>query len=119
MAVSDVVALFMIVAGAFFMFVASVGIIRLPDFFTRIHAMGKGDTLGIMLILLGLCVYEGLTLVSAKLVMALIFVGLTNPVASHALARAALRYGLKPEFGSKKPAAAPSTEGGKQDVLGA
>lgn len=111
MGMTDVIALCMIIAGAFFMFVASVGIIRLPDFFTRIHAMGKGDTLGIMLILLGLCVHEGLTLVSAKLVVALIFVGLTNPVASHALARAALRYGLKPEFGRKGPDTLSSTKG--------
>jgi multicomponent Na+:H+ antiporter subunit G len=98
MPVHDVLALLMVSVGVFFMFVASVGIIRLPDFYTRIHAMGKGDTFGIMLILLGLCVHEGFTLVSAKLVLALVFVGVTNPVASHALARAALRQGLKPLF---------------------
>lgn len=92
----DIVAVVMIMGGAFFLLVASIGIVRFPDFYTRIHAMGKGDTLGIILILLGLCLYEGLTLNSAKLMIALVFVALTNPVATHALARAALRYGLKP-----------------------
>ena len=92
----DIAAVLMILAGAFFLLVASIGIVRFPDFYTRIHAMGKGDTLGIILILLGLCAYEGFTLNSAKLLIALVFVGLTNPVATHALARAALRYGLKP-----------------------
>lgn len=101
MELREILCVLLLVAGAFFMLVASIGIIRLPDFFTRIHAMGKGDTMGIMLILLGLCVYEGFTLTSAKLLLALMFVGLTNPMASHALARAALRYGLTPLFGKK------------------
>lgn len=92
----DGVAVAMMFAGAFFLAVAAVGIVRFPDFYTRIHAMGKGDTLGIILVLSGLCVYEGFTLVSAKLLIALVFVALTNPVATHALARSALRYGLKP-----------------------
>jgi multicomponent Na+:H+ antiporter subunit G len=96
MDVWDYVAGSMIVSGVFFLLVASVGIIRLPDFYSRMHAMGKGDTLGVMLILFGLSVYEGLTLNAAKLMLALVFVGLTNPVASHALARAALRYGITP-----------------------
>lgn len=94
----DIVAVLMILAGAFFLLVASIGIVRFPDFFTRIHAMGKGDTLGIILILLGLCVHEGFTLNSAKLLIALVFVALTNPVATHALARSALWYGLKPKL---------------------
>lgn len=94
----NVVAVAMMSAGAFFLLVAGIGIVRFPDFYTRIHAMGKGDTLGIILVLLGLCVYEGFTLVSAKLLLALVFVALTNPVATHALARSALRYGLKPKL---------------------
>ncbi len=92
----DGVAVAMMLAGAFFLLVAGIGIVRFPDFYTRIHAMGKGDTLGIILVLLGLWVYEGFTLVGVKLLLALVFVALTNPVATHALARSALRYGLKP-----------------------
>lgn len=99
----DIVAVLMISAGAFFLLIASIGIVRLSDYYSRVHAMGSGDTLGIILILLGLCVYEGFTLISAKLLVALVFVGLTNPVASHALARAALRYGLKPILKKDQP----------------
>ena len=96
MGVWDVIALCFIFAGAFFLLVASIGIVRLPDVYTRMHAMGKGDTLGIMLSLFGLSIYEGFTLNAAKLLIVLVFVALTNPVATHALARAAYRYGIKP-----------------------
>ncbi len=113
---SDMIAVLMILGGAFFLLVASIGIVRFPDFYTRLHAMGKGDTLGIILILLGLCVYEGFTLNSAKLLIALVFVGLTNPVATHALARAALRYGLKPLLKLDQEEKKPSTTS-KSDAL--
>lgn len=113
---SDIIAVLMILGGAFFLLVASIGIVRFPDFYTRLHAMGKGDTLGIILILLGLCVYEGFTLNSAKLLLALVFVGLTNPVATHALARAALRYGLKPLLKLDQKEKEPSTTS-KSDAL--
>lgn len=98
MTFQDVVSLLFISAGAFFLLVGSIGIVRLPDFFSRTHATGKSDTLGIMLVLGGLAVFEGLTLNSAKLLIGIVFVGLANPVGSHALAKAALRYGLKPWF---------------------
>lgn len=111
----DIVSVVMMLAGAFFLLVAGIGIVRFPDFYTRIHAMGKGDTLGIILVLLGLCVYEGFTLVSAKLLLALVFVALTNPVATHALARSALRYGLKPMLKEEWEAVQSS---GKPDALG-
>lgn len=111
----DIVAVVMMLAGAFFLLVAGIGIVRFPDFYTRIHAMGKGDTLGIILVLLGLCVYEGFTLVSAKLLLALVFVALTNPVATHALARSALRYGLKPMLQEEWETVQSS---GKPDALG-
>lgn len=96
MELREIISIALLLAGAFFLLVASVGIIRLPDFFTRIHAVGKGDTLGILLSLGGLCMYEGWTLNTAKLLLAFLFVSITNPVASHALARAAIRFGLKP-----------------------
>ncbi len=84
------------VGGVFFMLVGSIGILRMPDFFTRAHAAGKIDTLGIMLFIAGMIVYEGLTLVSAKLALVSIFVALTSPVATHQMTRRALAYGLKP-----------------------
>ena len=94
--VHEIISAVMICLGAFFLFVGGLGIIRLPDFYTRSHAISKSDTLGIMMILAGLAVYEGLTLNSLKLVIAIIFVAIANPAGTHALARAGFRYGLRP-----------------------
>lgn len=80
------------------MLVGSIGLLRLPDFFSRSHATGKTDTLGILLVLFGLMIYEGFTINSAKMLIILAFVGLTNPTATHALARAAFHFGVKPRF---------------------
>jgi len=84
--------------GAFFMLIGSIGVIRLPDFFTRSHATSKSDTLGIMLIVVGLICHEGLVLNSLKLMIIFVFIALANPVGSHALARAAFKFGIKPWF---------------------
>ena len=94
----NIITIILVVSGAFFMFVGSFGIIRLPDFYSRTHAIGKSDTLGIMLVLAGLMVYEGLTPNSVKLAVAIVFVMLSNPTGSHAMARAAFNHGLKPWF---------------------
>ena len=101
------VAILLILFGALLMFTGSLGLLRLPDFFCRTHASSKVDTLGIMVLLAGLAVHEGFTLTTAKLAIAIAFIGLTNPVAAHALARAALQIGVKPWL-SKRPA--PSKE---------
>lgn len=89
--------------GAFFMLVGSIGLIRLPDFYSRTHATSKSDTLGVMLVVFGLILYEGFTVNSAKLLIILVFVALTNPTAAHALGRAAFLFRLKPLLGKKKP----------------
>ncbi len=96
-------AIVLIVSGLVLMFTGSLGILRLPDFYCRAHASGKADTLGIMILLAGIAIYDGLTLTSAKLLMGVFFIGLTNPVPVHALARAALRLGLKPWFPGPAP----------------
>lgn len=82
--------------GLVFMFLGSLGILRLPDFFSRTHAASKVDTVGIMVVLMGIAVLEGLTINSAKIGLAIVFLTLTNPAAAHALARAAVRHGFKP-----------------------
>jgi multicomponent Na+:H+ antiporter subunit G len=102
MSLFDWLAIGFILGGVFFLMVGSIGLIRLPDFYSRSHATGKSDTLGIMLVIFGLILYEGLTLNSAKLLVILTFVALTNPTATHALARAAFLFGLKPRFYGKK-----------------
>ena len=94
--ISEIISVVMICLGAFFLFVGGLGIIRLPDFYTRSHAISKSDTLGIMMVLAGLAVYEGFTVSSIKLIIAIIFVAVANPTGTHALARAGFKYGLRP-----------------------
>jgi multicomponent Na+:H+ antiporter subunit G len=101
-AVQNAITILLIFGGTFFMLVGSIGLNRMPDFYTRIHASGKVDTLGIMLFLSGMVVHEGLSLNSAKLLLIIAFVAFTSPVASHALSRRALQFGLKPWYGRKK-----------------
>ena len=80
-------------AGAFFLFVSAAGLIRLPDFFSRAHAVGKSETLGSFLILVGLILHHGLVLESGKLLLITLFIAITNPTGIHTLTRAALRAG--------------------------
>ncbi len=82
--------------GFFFIFTGALGIVRFPDFFTRLHAMGKSDTLGVALMALGLAILEGATLNGVKIFFIILIVGLANPTATHALGRAAHRAGLVP-----------------------
>ena len=86
-----------IVAGGFFIITGAIGIVRLPDFFTRQHAAGITDTLAAALILLGLMLQLPPGLDTVKLVLILLFLIFTSPTASHALAQAALSSGLKPQ----------------------
>jgi multicomponent Na+:H+ antiporter subunit G len=84
--------------GAFFLLVGSIGLLRLPDFYSRAHAQGKADTLGVMLIIFGLVLLQGFSINSAKLLIIIVFVALTNPTATNALVGAAFRFRLKPWF---------------------
>jgi len=86
-----------IVSGGVLCLIGGYGLIKLPDMYTRMHGAGLIDTLGIGLILVGLMFQAGFTLVLAKLIMILIFIFFTSPTATHALARAALNGGLKPQ----------------------
>jgi len=86
----------LLVAGSFFLTVSTLGVLRFPDFFTRAHAVGKSETLGAILVLGGLAVLHGASLGALKLVLILAFIAVANPVATHALVRAALRSGVQP-----------------------
>lgn len=79
-----------LLGGVFFVVVGGAGLLRMPDFYTRMHAAGITDTLGAGLILLGLMLQGGWTLITAKLFLILLFLWLTSPTASHALVKAAL-----------------------------
>ena len=87
--VLDVLSWIFLITGSFFAVVGGIGLIRLPDFYSRIHAGGITDTLGAGLILTGLMFQSGLSLVTAKLVMVLFFLLLTSPTSAHALAQVA------------------------------
>ncbi len=83
-------------AGLFFLVVAAIGIIRFPDVFTRSHAVSLTDSLGAFLLLIGLAMYEGLSMNVLKILAVLALLYLQNPVIAHATLRAAVRAGLKP-----------------------
>jgi multicomponent Na+:H+ antiporter subunit G len=96
MIVQIALAIVLISGGLFFIFVSGLGVIRLPDFYTRCHSIGKSETLGSMLILMGLAVFNGLDINSFKLLVILLFIFIVNPTATHILARTAHRCGLQP-----------------------
>jgi multicomponent Na+:H+ antiporter subunit G len=85
----DLLSWISLLCGAFFLIVGCAGTLRMPDFYTRLHAAGVADTLGATLLLLGLALQAGPNLVAVKLVMIWLFMWLTGPTASHALAKAA------------------------------
>jgi multicomponent Na+:H+ antiporter subunit G len=92
----DIASWFLLVAGGLFCIVGGVGLLRMPDFYTRVHAASVTDTLGVGLILLGLMLQAGWTLIAAKLMVIGLLVFFTSPAATHALAKAALGRGLDP-----------------------
>ena len=92
----DIMSVIFLFTGAFFFIVGSIGLNRLLDVYTRLHATTKCDTLGQALILVGVILYEGWTLTSIKLFFIIIFVLVTNPTAAHALAKGAYLHGVKP-----------------------
>jgi len=99
----DTLSTVLLIGGGFFVIVGGIGILRLPDVYTRLHAASVTDTLGVILIVAGLMVQAGWTLITVKLLLILLFLLFTSPVASHALARAALSDGVKPILGKESP----------------
>ena len=94
--VQSIISILFVTLGIVFMLMGSIGILRLPDFYSRTHAVSKSDTLGVFFVIIGLIVFEGFTLSSGKLFLIVLFIALSNPIGTHALARAALKKGLKP-----------------------
>ncbi len=80
--------------GVFFLLLGAIGILRFPDTYTRMHAAGKCDTLGALLVVSGLAVHHGVSLESAKILFIAVFIFLTSPTSTHAIARAAMRREL-------------------------
>ncbi len=94
----DIVSAVLVLSGAAFAVIGGIGVVRFPDFFTRLHGAGITDTLGAGLILTGLMFQSDEWIVTVKLLLILMFLWLTSPTSTHALANAAIHSGLKPHL---------------------
>ncbi len=95
--VADILSWILLVAGGAFVFTGGIGALRMPDLYTRMHAASLTDTLGTILVLVGVVVQAGFSLASVKLLAILAFLLLTTPSAAYALANAARLAGIAPE----------------------
>jgi multicomponent Na+:H+ antiporter subunit G len=87
---------FFIALGVVALLIGSLGLLRLPDVYCRIHAVGMIDTAGASFIILGMIIHEGFTLVTVKLVLIGVFMFFTSPIATHAVAQVAYKSGVVP-----------------------
>jgi multicomponent Na+:H+ antiporter subunit G len=86
----------LISAGSFFTVVGALGLVRMPDVFTRMHAASVTDTLGVGFLIAGMCLQAGFSLVSVKLLFLLVLFLFTVPVVTHAVAQACLYEKVEP-----------------------
>lgn len=116
----ELIAAAMLVAGTFFLFAGTVGILRMPDVYTRMHVAAKSDTLGAGLWLVGLAVITPEPTTVVKLVFLIAFVWITSPTAAHCMARAAYRSGVPARPGTvrlsdRHPVQPPDSPAGAHD----
>lgn len=98
---------FFIVLGCVFVVIGAFGTLRFPDFWSRLHAASITDSAGVILLLVGMCLQAGFTLVMVKLVIIGIFLFITGPTSTHAVANAALVSGVRPKEGPTTDAGEP------------
>ncbi|MDX1499025.1 MAG: monovalent cation/H(+) antiporter subunit G [Woeseiaceae bacterium] len=94
--VLDILSWFLLVAGGCSVLIGGIGAVRMPDLYTRMHAASVTDSLGSILVIVGVMLQAGLSLAAIKLGAILLFLLLTGPTASNALASAALLAGTRP-----------------------
>lgn len=99
----DIASWALLSTGGLFVFIGGVGALRMPNLYTRIHAASLTDTMGAILIIAGVILQAGVSLAAIKLAAILIFLLLTSPTASNALASAALLAGLRPDGADASP----------------
>ena len=87
----EMAAALFIIGGLIFFIGSGIGMLRLPDFYSRIHASGNSETLGCMLTFIGLMIYEGATLTSLKIAFVFLLVFMANPIGSHILSKSAYK----------------------------
>lgn len=90
------------IIGCFFILTSAVGVLRMPDFYSRLHPAGVGDSMGAPLLLLGVALQSGFTLLTLKIIVLALFFLITSPTSCHALAKAAIDSGLAPLGASRK-----------------
>ena len=95
-AVVDILSWICLIAGGAFCAIGALGLVRMPDFYTRMHAAGITDTAGTGLMLFGMILQAGFSLIAVKLLMIGLLMLFTSPTATHALAKAARARGLEP-----------------------
>ena len=95
---ADIASWFFILAGSAGIVISALGLLRLPDFYTRLHAGGVTDTFGAELLIIGLAIQSGFSLVAVKLIIIGLFLFFTGPTATHAAANAAWVAGLRPHL---------------------
>lgn len=112
--IHEIIVVFLLILGVFFFFGTTVGLIRFPDFYSRMHAAGKGDTLSSFLLLLGLGLYNlhdlsiPSLLVLAKILFISVFIFIASPTATHAIMDAGYEANVK-HWCKRKPPATPYT----------
>ena len=99
--ITDLFSWIFLVSGSLALIIGAIGLVRFPDFYTRLHAASVIDTLGCMLIIAGVLLQAGFSMVSVKLLLILLFILFTTPTATHALAKAALHGKLEPKLENK------------------
>ncbi|MDO5707927.1 MAG: monovalent cation/H(+) antiporter subunit G [Andreesenia angusta] len=82
-------------SGVFFFYIGTIGLMRFKDSLNRAHAAAKCDTLGAALSLLALVVYDGISFASMKLILTIVFLWITNPVATHLISKSVYEKNLK------------------------
>jgi multicomponent Na+:H+ antiporter subunit G len=93
----DIASWLLLSVGGIFVFIGGLGVLRMPDLYTRMHAASVTDSIGPVMIISGIILQAGMSLASIKLMAILLFLLLTGPTASNALASAALLAGNRPE----------------------
>lgn len=96
--VLDIATWVLMLAGSGLLLMTGIGLLRFPDLYTRMHAGGMADTLATVCIFVGLALQSGFSLVTAKLLIIVVFIFFTSPTAAYALAQASYVDGLKPEL---------------------
>lgn len=112
--IRDFASIGLMAVGVIFVLAGAIGVVRLPDFYTRMHAAGVTDTLGAEMIVLALMLQAGFTLLSAKLLLVGFILFLTSPTATHAVANAAHRAGLNPLLSRHQPPHPRDAEAGEK-----